>query len=638
MTSYYEPIAEFFSYLISISRGTKIDETEIQNNVISLVQHFYIGTKIKLDPGSELGSFDLGSGKMFVQPGISHLTKRTALLAASLLCLWEGWLLVSYHPPHIYTPAASPPPPPCKQPHMLTLSRTAFTRLTGGSVSRQATDYSTELTPAYLATQQFATRRRSEASSGRCPCTGYVCTGARQGCAVGNESRCIAVTVGKDRPGEGRCESGRVGESEGGRRQMRKAGRQDGDKRPATRSGYVCRPEFRTAARRQYPVHFRCRCPPCPLLLSSRPFLPFTRASFPSCGSTPFPATCEVHQHRGPVCTLTSMRELFGSSQHSRVGGNPENPMITKSGDIVWHCSSESIVYIQSSITPLDCQKIEEYVTLNEDCEASHASERERERREERERERGGAYTRQKAKLKYRNRIRFERVPQKQSSDTHKTPYDRVKRCWERTCSSTHSGEPIKKKRVDGDGNIYFKEIGRPKLVEEYHMGPSAIEVHNHIRQDGLSLETSLTLCEEQFLKRERPFRLIDREIFFDLFPPDSSDRGSLYTEDCMLMGVIEVARMVRRRPVTFPREVSKTRDPAGSVASARGISGSDEGISGSEPDSRPGSVTQGFINLLRRSTLDVRLGDPGTVAGRETPHHLKLAMTNHLIVCSPLS
>ncbi|KAJ8877024.1 hypothetical protein PR048_021476 [Dryococelus australis] len=49
---------------------TNIDESEIYNIEISLVQHFYTGTKIKLDPGSELGSFDLGSGKMLVQPGI----------------------------------------------------------------------------------------------------------------------------------------------------------------------------------------------------------------------------------------------------------------------------------------------------------------------------------------------------------------------------------------------------------------------------------------------------------------------------------------------------------------------------------------------------------------------------------------
>ncbi|KAJ8871178.1 hypothetical protein PR048_027484 [Dryococelus australis] len=37
---------------------------------ILVVQHLYIGTKIKLYPGSELGSFDIGSGKMLVQPDI----------------------------------------------------------------------------------------------------------------------------------------------------------------------------------------------------------------------------------------------------------------------------------------------------------------------------------------------------------------------------------------------------------------------------------------------------------------------------------------------------------------------------------------------------------------------------------------
>ncbi|KAJ8876087.1 hypothetical protein PR048_023996 [Dryococelus australis] len=41
-------------------------------------------------------------------------------------------------------------------------------------------------------------------------------------------------------------------------------------------------------------------------------------------------------------------------------------------------------------------------------------------------------YTRQKVKSKYGNRTRLERVSRKQSSDTHKTPYHRVKRCRER--------------------------------------------------------------------------------------------------------------------------------------------------------------------------------------------------------------
>ncbi|KAJ8894478.1 hypothetical protein PR048_007132 [Dryococelus australis] len=38
-------------------------------------------------------------------------------------------------------------------------------------------------------------------------------------------------------------------------------------------------------------------------------------------------------------------------------------------------------------------------------------------------------YTRQIAKSKYRNRIRLERASQKQYNDTHKTSYDRMKRC-----------------------------------------------------------------------------------------------------------------------------------------------------------------------------------------------------------------
>ncbi|KAJ8866585.1 hypothetical protein PR048_032444 [Dryococelus australis] len=42
------------------------------------------------------------------------------------------------------------------------------------------------------------------------------------------------------------------------------------------------------------------------------------------------------------------------------------------------------------------------------------------------------AYTRQKAKSKYRNSIRLERASQKQPSDTHVTPYNRVKRRRER--------------------------------------------------------------------------------------------------------------------------------------------------------------------------------------------------------------
>ncbi|KAJ8885410.1 hypothetical protein PR048_011607 [Dryococelus australis] len=49
------------------------------------------------------------------------------------------------------------------------------------------------------------------------------------------------------------------------------------------------------------------------------------------------------------------------------------------------------------------------------------------------------AYTRQKAKSKYKNRIRLERASQEQSSYTHKTPHDRVKRCRERKINTKAS-------------------------------------------------------------------------------------------------------------------------------------------------------------------------------------------------------
>ncbi|KAJ8888419.1 hypothetical protein PR048_007909 [Dryococelus australis] len=51
----------------------------------------------------------------------------------------------------------------------------------------------------------------------------------------------------------------------------------------------------------------------------------------------------------------------------------------------------------------------------------------------------GGPYTRQKAKPKYRNRIRLQRAPQKKSSNTHKTLCDRVKRCREREINTKAS-------------------------------------------------------------------------------------------------------------------------------------------------------------------------------------------------------
>ncbi|KAJ8896132.1 hypothetical protein PR048_001475 [Dryococelus australis] len=81
----------------------------------------------------------------------------------------------------------------------------------------------------------------------------------------------------------------------------------------------------------------------------------------------------EVKQRATPRTPLTHVLKFAAI-----VEGNPENPMKTKSGDTVWHCSSESITYIQNSITPLGCQRIKEFVTLSEDYGVSREQCRER--------------------------------------------------------------------------------------------------------------------------------------------------------------------------------------------------------------------------------------------------------------------
>ncbi|KAJ8883723.1 hypothetical protein PR048_015577 [Dryococelus australis] len=75
------------------------------------------------------------------------------------------------------------------------------------------------------------------------------------------------------------------------------------------------------------------------------------------------------------------------------------------------------------------------------------------------------AYTRQKANSKYRNCIRLERSSQKQSSDTHKTPYDRVKRCRERKIN-TKASESVnwhveEKKRGISTSNLDLDRASR---------------------------------------------------------------------------------------------------------------------------------------------------------------------------------
>jgi hypothetical protein len=61
------------------------------------------------------------------------------------------------------------------------------------------------------------------------------------------------------------------------------------------------------------------------------------------------------------------------------------------------------------------------------------------------------------------------------------------------TCGVTTAGTPHRKKRFtrgpDGETVTTFKEVKRPKNVEEYFGAAATIDVHNHHRQSALALE-----------------------------------------------------------------------------------------------------------------------------------------------------
>lgn len=59
------------------------------------------------------------------------------------------------------------------------------------------------------------------------------------------------------------------------------------------------------------------------------------------------------------------------------------------------------------------------------------------------------------------------------------------------SCGTTQQGSPAKKNRYDENGNRYIKTVNRPQLFETYFDGAPSIDIHNHIRQDGLGLEVA---------------------------------------------------------------------------------------------------------------------------------------------------
>ncbi|KOB73556.1 Uncharacterized protein OBRU01_10571 [Operophtera brumata] len=82
------------------------------------------------------------------------------------------------------------------------------------------------------------------------------------------------------------------------------------------------------------------------------------------------------------------------------------------------------------------------------------------------------AYTHLKAKLRYRDGIPLERASQEKSSDTHKTPYERVKRCREPIILSVReqvTSGPNVARTWRGRGADHTKSMIPPRRLRTIH-------------------------------------------------------------------------------------------------------------------------------------------------------------------------
>ena len=59
------------------------------------------------------------------------------------------------------------------------------------------------------------------------------------------------------------------------------------------------------------------------------------------------------------------------------------------------------------------------------------------------------------------------------------------------TCGTTILGQATGKRRINDDGRMFYKTVKQPKLMEEWQDGAPALDIYNHLRQEGLALESA---------------------------------------------------------------------------------------------------------------------------------------------------
>lgn len=131
------------------------------------------------------------------------------------------------------------------------------------------------------------------------------------------------------------------------------------------------------------------------------------------------------------------------------------------------------------------------------------------------------------------------------------------------SCGTTIDGTPCRKRRFDDDGNMYYKPVKRPKFVESYFDGAPAIDIHNHLRQSGLSLETIWNTQNWEHRMYASLFGIIETNAFlaYKYITAKEIDHQT-FTENLALQLINEQNRAARNRNNNDNRDQQPQEQP----------------------------------------------------------------------------
>ena len=97
------------------------------------------------------------------------------------------------------------------------------------------------------------------------------------------------------------------------------------------------------------------------------------------------------------------------------------------------------------------------------------------------------------------------------------------------SCGTTLPGPPHQKKRYansDNGSREYYVSVPRPAVIGEYHAGCQKIDVHNHLGQGSLGLESRRTpRWEFRFWQTIQRFNVVDSFLAYKKWHPDGDSK-----------------------------------------------------------------------------------------------------------------